>query len=138
VRRCPHCDGPLTLLFFSAVCDWCEGPPRGTFYRGYVIWQEPELGDAISTHVFRTPHDALVYRAISGLDALEIRSVLSEQPFPWRVASGKASGLVCTDQPFDVHRTHRFRREPQRAFLAPADCPTTRERVQLSPTATLS
>jgi hypothetical protein len=135
--RCPHCDGSMTLLFFSAVCDWCEGPPRGTFYRGYVLWREPEVGEAISTHVFRTPHDALVYRAISGLDDLEIRSVLAERPFPWRVATGKASGLVCTDLAYDVFRTHRFRREPQRAFLAPPDCPVTRERVQLSPTATL-
>jgi hypothetical protein len=130
--RCPVCDRPMLLLFVSAVCDWCDSPPKGKFFRGYVVWQEPACGDAVSEYVFRTAHDAIVWRSMSGHEEREIRTVLSEEPIPWRVASGRASGLICADQLFDVYRTHRFRKAAYRAFLAPPDPRQTKDLVQVS------
>lgn len=130
--RCPVCDRPMLLLLVSAVCDWCESPPKGKFFRGYVVWQEPACGEAVSEYVFRTAHDAIVWRSMSGHEEREIRTVLSEEPIPWRVASGRASGLICADQLFDVYRTHRFRRGPYRAFLAPNDVRKDKDLVQIS------
>jgi hypothetical protein len=122
----------MLFLLFSAVCDWCDSPPKGKFFRGYVVWQEPSCGEAVSEYVFRTAHDAIVWRSMSGHEEREIRTVLSEEPIPWRVASGRASGLICADQLFDVHRTHRFRKGPYRAFLAPADLRKDKDTVQVS------
>ncbi len=130
--RCPVCDRQLMLLFYSAVCDWCESPPKGKFFRGYVVWQDPACGEAVSEYVFRTAHDAIVWRTMSGHEEREIRTVLAEEPIPWRVASGRASGLICADQLFDVFTTHRFRKGPYRAFLAPPDCRATKDCVQLT------
>jgi len=130
--RCPVCDRPMMFLLVSAVCDWCESPPKGNFFRGYVVWHEPKLGDAVSEYVFRTAHDAIVWRSISGNDAREIRTVLTEAPIPWRVASGRASGLICADQLFDVFRSHRFRKAPYRAFLAPPECRPVKDSFQLN------
>ncbi|HTU56895.1 MAG TPA: hypothetical protein VMF89_00650 [Polyangiales bacterium] len=130
--RCPVCDRQLMLLFYSAVCDWCESPPKGKFFRGYVVWQDPACGEAVSEYVFRTAHDAIVWRTMSGHEEREIRTVLAEEPIPWRVASGRASGLICADQLFDVFTTHRFRRGPYRAFLAPPDCRASKDCVQLT------
>jgi len=122
----------MMFLLVSAVCDWCESPPKGNFFRGYVVWHEPKLGDAVSEYVFRTAHDAIVWRSISGNDAREIRTVLTEAPIPWRVASGRASGLICADQLFDVFRSHRFRKAPYRAFLAPPECRPVKDSFQLN------
>lgn len=122
----------MTLLFFSAVCDWCEGPPRGTFYRGYVVWHEPPAGQALSAYVFRTIHDAVVWRAIAGYEEREVLPVLAENAIPWRVAAGKASGLVCADRLFDVFKTHRFPQGPYRAFVAPRGFRNVREQPQIS------
>jgi hypothetical protein len=122
----------MLFLLFSAVCDWCESPPKGKFFRGYVVWQEPACGEAVSEYVFRTAHDAIVWRSMSGHEEREIRTVLAEEPIPWRVASGRASGLICADQLFDVFTTHRFRKGPYRAFLAPPDCRATKDCVQLA------
>jgi hypothetical protein len=122
----------MLFLLFSAVCDWCDSPPKGKFFRGYVVWQEPSCGDAVSEYVFRTAHDAIVWRSMSGHEEREIRSVLSEEPIPWRVASGRASGLICADQLFDVYRTHRFRKGAYRAFLAPNDLRKDKDAVQVS------
>jgi hypothetical protein len=122
----------MLFLLFSAVCDWCDGPPKGKFFRGYVVWQEPACGEAISEYVFRTAHDAIVWRSMSGHEEREIRTVLAEEPIPWRVASGRASGLICADQLFDVFTTHRFRKGPYRAFLAPPECRATKDCVQLT------
>jgi hypothetical protein len=130
--RCPVCDRPMLFLLFSAVCDWCESPPKGKFFRGYVVWQEPACGEAVSEYVFRTAHDAIVWRSMSGHEEREIRTVLAEDPIPWRVASGRASGLICADQLFDVFSTHRFRKGPYRAFLAPPECRATKDCVQLT------
>ena len=130
--RCPACDRPMLLLLISAVCDWCESPPKGKFFRGYVVWQEPSAGEAMSEYVFRTAHDAIVWRSMSGHEEREIRTVLSEDPIPWRVASGRASGLICADQLFDVFATHRYRKGSYRAFLAPPDCRATKDCVQLT------
>jgi hypothetical protein len=130
--RCPRCHDPMVLLFYSAVCDRCEGPPRGTFYRGYVVWREPDGERAHSEHVFRTAHDAAIWRSLTGLDDGEVRSVLSEHPIAWRVASGRAAGLVWADGLYDVYRDHRHERGPYRAFLAPASLVAPRECVQLN------
>jgi hypothetical protein len=130
--RCPVCDRPMLLLLVSAVCDWCESPPKGKFYRGYVVWQEPKVGDVVSEYVFRTAHDAIVWRSISGHEEREVRTVLSEDPIPWRVASGRASGLICAEHLFDVYPTHRYRKAPCRAFLAPPEFRPIKDAVQLN------
>lgn len=130
--RCPHCDRSMTLLFVSAICDWCDGPPRGTFYRGFVVWQDPPPGEALSEYVFRTLHDAVVWRSIAGHEDREIVPVLSVDPIPWRVAAGKASGLVCADRLFDIFKTHRFPKGPYRAFVAPSDFRNARDCAQIS------
>lgn len=130
--RCPRCHDSMVLLFYSAICDRCEGPPRGTFYRGYIVWREPEGERAHSEHVFRTAHDAAIWRSLAGLEDGEVRSVLSEHPIAWRVASGRAAGLVWADGLYDVYRDHRFERGVYRAFLAPPTLVAPRECVQLN------
>lgn len=130
--RCPNCCEPMLLLFISAVCERCENPPRGLFYRGYVVWREPSGDRSHSEHVFRTAHDAAIWRSLTGLDDGEVRSVLSEQPIVWRVASGRAAGLVWADGLYDVFRNHRYERQPYRAFLAPPELVAPRECVQLN------
>jgi hypothetical protein len=92
----------MLLLLISAACDWCEGPPKGKFFRGYVVWQEPSCGDAVSEYVFRTAHDAIrVALDVGPRGARESAPVLSRSRFrgAWPAA---ASGLICADQLFDV------------------------------------
>ncbi len=128
---CPRCQRKMTLLFYSAVCDFCEGKPKGTFYRGYVVWRERDV-EAPLDYVWRTPHDAVMWRTLQGLEECEVRCVLSEHPITWRVASGSAAGLVSADKLFEIHCDHRFPPAPYKAVLAPPTFSAYTERVQLS------
>ena len=69
--------------------------------------------------MWRTTHDAVIWRSLQGLEEGEVRSVLSEQAIVWRVASGLAAGLVAADKLYDIYPDHRFPPGPHRAFLAP-------------------
>ena len=131
--RCPRCQRPMLLLFYSAVCDACESPPRGTYYRAYVVWRETRGLEAPLDYVWRTPHDAVMWRSLQNLeDEAEVRCVLSEHPIPWRVASGLAAGLVSADRLFEIFVDHRFPPAPYRAFLAPRSFSAYSEQVQLT------
>jgi hypothetical protein len=78
------------------------------------------------------PNTCFARRSISGHEDREIRAVLSEDPIPWRVASGRASGLICAEQLFDVYATHRYRKAPFRAFLAPPEVRPIKDSVRLN------
>ena len=37
---CPHCERPMKPLFFSCVCDYCDGVTTETdFDEGYIVWR---------------------------------------------------------------------------------------------------
>jgi hypothetical protein len=125
----------MLALFYTAVCEACDNPPRGNFYAGFIVWDPTRSshdGVPASCYVWRTSHEAVVWRSLREVDDLTVRCVLSEHPIPWREAGGKAAGLVCADALFEIFGDHRFVPGPYRAFLAPESFHPYAERVILA------
>jgi hypothetical protein len=106
-------------LFTSAVCDHCESPPKGRFFRGYVVYRADEASP-FTEYLFKTGHDAVVWRSIRDIKQAEVRCVLSADPVAWQLGRGRAAGLTMTGRPFEIYADHRFPAGAERAFLAPA------------------
>ena len=133
--RCPRCCRAMLALFYTAVCEACDEPPRGEYYAGFVVW-DPSRGlsedDLPSTYVWRTAHDATIWRSLRETEDLTVRCVLSELPIPWHHAGGKAAGLVCANALFEIFPDHRFAPGPYRAFLSSPSFHAYSERVTLA------
>lgn len=119
--RCSRCDRPMLALFTSYVCDWCDGPPRGTFHKGWVAW-DPTAPPPTTTLVFPDPASARRWMSDRS-PALEVRQVLSEAPFRWVPSRGTMRGIELADRAYQVFPDHRFPAQPGAVFLAPAPTP---------------
>jgi hypothetical protein len=133
--RCPRCSRSMLALFYSAICESCAEPPHGAFYAGYVVWDASRSlkdGESVPSYVWRTAHEAVLWRSLREAEDLTIRCVLSEFPIPWHHAGGKAAGLVCADALFEIYPDHRFRPDRYRAFLSSPSFHAHAERVTLA------
>jgi hypothetical protein len=116
--RCPDCKRPMTALFTSYVCDYCDGLVEIAWQRGFVVFR----GDADFNrviYVFPTMTDAARYRSVNGWQDYPIREVWFEIPVPWKTASNQLEGVSIAVRPFTLHRDHRFESAPYHAFLVP-------------------
>jgi hypothetical protein len=129
-HTCPTCQRPKLVLFYSTVCTHCEEPPKGRFYRGYILWSDAHdkllcSGARLQDYVWYSTEDARTYeRNVTNANAdIERRlcSVLSTQPFNWRYGNGLAVGLMMAERLVTVHKDHRFAPAPYNAFLMPAN-----------------
>lgn len=107
----------MTLLFVTAVCDWCEGTAPMPEHQGWCIWDGHR---AVLRYVFRTQEHAEVYRAANHLDSCDVRPVLSEAPFRWRLSRGTLRGIELADGLYDVFSSRDFPAGDRRAFLSPS------------------
>lgn len=115
---CPLCNRPMTALFISWVCDYCDGADlSGPFDRGYVVWRDRP--PASEEYVFRTWEDAERWRRHMRLDGRPIKLVLTASAFRWRRSQGTLTDVVLADHRFQIYPDHRFAPGPHRAFLAP-------------------
>ncbi len=133
--HCPRCKRPMLALFYSTICEACDGPPRGDFFAGFVMWDPAwPINKAMPTpaYVWRTSHDAIAFRSLRESDDLTVRCVLSEFRIPWREAGGKAAGLVCGDALYEIYTDHRFPPARYRAFLAKPGFHAYAERITLA------
>lgn len=129
---CSKCQRPMLLLFISAVCDHCDGAPKGDYYRGYVVWREGRGAMPVLDYVWRTAHDAAIWRSLCDQEECEIRCVLAPEPIEWRVGQGKAAGLTMATRLFEIYADHRFPPLPDRAFFAPPGVHPYTEKAHLA------
>jgi hypothetical protein len=108
----------MTLLLISYVCDRCEGAPRGSYYRGYIVW-DPRRHLPRKEYVFRDRDVAEYWRSIRQLEDSQIREVLCEHEIRWHVGRGTIKNLELADHLYEIYADHRFPPGPYRAFLAP-------------------
>ena len=133
--RCPRCSRTMLCLFYSAICESCDEPPHGEFYAGFVVWDPTRClkqGEPVTAYVWRTAHDAVVWRSLREAEDLTVRCALSELPISWHSAGGKAAGLVCADALFEIYPDHRFPPHRYRAFLSSPSFHPYAERVTLA------
>ena len=118
--RCPTCKRPMTALFTSYVCDWCDGLKKPKpVARGWVLWHD-EGKSGRELYVFPTREMAEYYRRATGSEG-EVREVLSEFPIQWHSGKGTIQNLRLADRLFTVFPDYRFEPAPYRAYLAPRD-----------------
>lgn len=131
--RCARCQRSMLALFYTAVCETCDVPPQGQFYAGFVVWDPTSSrGDRPTpAYVWRTAHDAVMWRSLRETEDLTVRVVLSAHPIPWRESGGRASGLTCAEALFEIYPDHRFPPGRFRAFLAEPGFHPYAERVTL-------
>ena len=88
IMKCNVCQRPMTALFLSYVCDYCDGlTDEGLVYdRGFVVWR-PRPTPA-HEYVFCTREDAEQWRAVQGLANYTVREVRTVSKFRWRKIRG--------------------------------------------------
>jgi hypothetical protein len=116
--RCPDCKRPMTVLFTSCACDWCDGLVPIVWQHGFVVFR----GDddfARPVQVFPSQGDAAVYRSKNGWHEYPIREVLFELRVRWKRATHALAGVTIAARPFTLHRDHRFEPLPFHCYLVP-------------------
>jgi len=116
-QTCDICHRPVTLLFLSAVCDWCERSDLDGLDKGFVVWRGTRSQE--SSYVFPTYEDAARWSKANGLDANPIFEVRSEEPFVWKASTGTLDELTLADRLYEIYPNRRFPKAANRAFLAP-------------------
>ncbi len=115
--QCPNCNRPMTALFFSCVCDYCDGViNEDEFDVGYVVWRNRQMPS--EEYVFPTVSDAERWREANRLGDCRIVQVRAPVSFHWRVSTGNLSDLVTADRLVTIYPDHRFPPEPNRAYIA--------------------
>jgi hypothetical protein len=118
--QCYRCARPMTPLFISFVCDFCDGlAADDTDYdHGWVVWRGRAM--PADEYVFSTPEEAERWREVQGLEDCPIREVLAPIKFRWRKSNGSVKGLRMAERPVTIYPDRRFPIAPNRAFLADA------------------
>jgi hypothetical protein len=117
---CPRCMRPMTTLFTSSVCDWCDGLKKPTIVaRGWVLLNGPLDSRGRELDVFPSLEMVDYYRFATGLEG-EIREIASETPIQWSDAGGLVPHLCVAERRFRVFPDFKFEPGPYKAFLAPA------------------
>ncbi len=113
--QCPRCSRPMTLLFLSYACDYCDGlVPDDDWDRGYVVWRGRAL--PAEEYVFATREDAEQWRTISGENGT-VRPVRAPVKFRWRKSSGTVKDLTMADRLVTIYPDRRFPPAPYRAMI---------------------
>lgn len=108
----------MTLLFFSAACDFCDGKVHPNYHRGYVVYRGAGDGQVHEEYVFRRANDAERWRAIMHLEAYDVRQVVCEHEFQWRKSSGSIRNLELADHLYSIFPNRCYEPSPRRAHLA--------------------
>lgn len=117
--RCASCGRPMTALFSSYVCDWCDGLKKlEARSRGYVVWSGVE---GLEHYVFPSRDDAERYMDAIGLSSQEIREVFSEEEFVWQRSRGTVKDITLAKFRYVVWTTSRFPAGKHQAWLATGD-----------------
>ena len=118
--QCPVCNRPMTALFVSYACDYCDGLKTDVTRRdvGYVVWRKLPL--PALEYVFSTPDDARKWRLLQGLTHCDIREVTSPINFRWRKTCGAIKDLEAADSLIEIYGDHRYPPGPGRAALGRA------------------
>ncbi len=111
---CNTCKRPMTALFTSYVCDYCDGKKSAGTFRGWVVVHRPLPSQE---YVFKTFDDAEKWRRLNHHDAASVRAVLSENEFRWQASRGHVRGVVLADRLFEIFPDQRFERRPYRAYV---------------------
>lgn len=111
----------MLALFFTVVCERCEGQPRvePDVHRGYIIWRARPPGS--TEYVFRHRDGAAAWRSSAGLGHFAIRAVLGSAPFRWRASSGTLTGIELAEGVYEVYPDDLYDRAPHRVHLDPSD-----------------
>lgn len=117
--NCSKCQRPMTMLFTSYACDYCDGLGESTdgWDRGYVVWRDRRL--PAEEYVFPTPEDADRWRTAQGIATAPIRPVIAPVKFRWRESTGTLRDVTTADHLVTIHSDHRFPPAPNHACLAP-------------------
>jgi hypothetical protein len=116
--KCGRCGSKMLELFYSCVCEHCENGPQGRYHRAYAVIHRTRFPQE-QVYLFRTSHDAVIWRSLCHDDTLELVTVLMRDQPQWRCASGRAAGLVWADTLYDVYPDHRHQHSDRTAFIAP-------------------
>lgn len=119
--RCPTCKRPMTALFFSFACDYCDGLVEIEWRRGFIVFRgEEDFGRPV--YVFPTQTDAALYRQFNGWQSMPLREVHFEHPVTWKHALGPLEHVTLAARPFTLHRDRRFESVPYSAYLVALEC----------------
>jgi hypothetical protein len=111
---CKICKRPMTPLFTSYVCDYCDGLKQVGTFRGFVVLHRPLPSQE---YVFRTKEDAERWRTLNRHDKAKVRPVLSEEEFRWQPSRGSIQGVMLADRLFEIFPDQKFERKPCRAYV---------------------
>jgi hypothetical protein len=114
---CPRCARPMIPLFFSQVCNFCDG--LETDYEdwdvGFVVWRGRPM--PVTEYVFPTREDAEHWKAATGMSDEPILMVRAPVRFRWRRSTGTIKDLTTADGMVTIFPDHRFPPAPNRACL---------------------
>jgi hypothetical protein len=106
----------MIALFFSCVCDFCDGVLDDSEHdTGFIVWHG--RATPAQHYVFPSLDHAERWRTMNGLGDAPIREVRAPVRFTWRVSTGTLKDLVTADKLVTIYPNHRFAPEPHRAYL---------------------
>ena len=117
--NCPKCQRPMTLLFTSYACDYCDGLVKddAEWDRGFIVWRSRPL--PTEQYVFPTRDDADRWRReYPDTATAPILPVVAPVKFRWRPSTGTLRGVTLADHLVTIHADHRFPPSPHHACLA--------------------
>jgi hypothetical protein len=104
-------------LFFSFVCDYCDGLVDQSDYDvGFVVLRDRPMPS--EEYVFYSRQHAERWRDENRLGDVPIVMVRSPHGFSWRKSTGSLEGIVTVDRLVTVYPDHRFPPAPGRAYIA--------------------
>lgn len=113
---CKTCKRPMTALFTSYVCDYCDGLREAGRHRGFVVVHRPLPSQE---YVFRTKEDAERWKSLNRQEGAKVKVVLSEDEFRWQASRGSVQGVMLADRLFEIFPDQRFEKKPYRAYVSP-------------------
>jgi hypothetical protein len=114
--KCQKCHRPMTALFYSYACDYCDGlVEERSAEEGYVVWRDRPL--PADEYVFQTKEHALTWRSARGLEECPIVLVRSPHRFRWRKSTGSVKDIVTADRLVTIYPNDQFPPEANRAYV---------------------
>jgi hypothetical protein len=108
----------MTILFVSAVCDWCDGLKQSKASdTGYVVFEPFSGTGSVDLEVFPSPDQAMYYQRTLRIPG-EIRKVITDAPIRWQSADTAMPGLIVADVRFKIYADSKFEPGPYKAYLS--------------------
>lgn len=116
---CPRCARPMTPLFISQVCDFCDGlaTDEANWDVGFVVWRG--RATPVEEYVFATRADAERWKRAQNMHAEPILQVRAPFKFRWRKSTGTVKDVTTADRLVTIFADRKFPPGPYRAYLAP-------------------